>query len=209
MSVLNKLASSLGRRDNMPNQELAKEIAETNNRNSVSELVEILQHSKDKRIQSDCIKTLYEIGYIKPELISDYYKYFLELLKSKNNRLVWGAMIALNTISKIKPKEIYKNLVEILNATDNGSVITKDNGIGILINLSSRKEYAGDTFPLLMEQLRKNEPKQLPMYAERTLPVINETNKQEFIDLLSERINELEKESQKKRIKKVLSKIKD
>ncbi len=128
MSVLNKLASSQGRRDNIPNQELTKEIAETNNRNSVSELVEILQHSKDKRIQSDCIKTLYEIEYIKPESISDYYKYFLELLKSKNNRLVWGAMIALNTISKIKPKEIYENLVEILNATDNGSVITKDNG---------------------------------------------------------------------------------
>ena len=128
MSVLNKLASSQGRRDNIPNQELTKEIAETNNRNSVSELVEILQHSKDKRIQSDCIKTLYEIEYIKPESISDYYKYFLELLKSKNNRLVWGAMIAFNTISKIKPKEIYENLVEILNATDNCSVITKDNG---------------------------------------------------------------------------------
>ena len=60
-----------------------------------------------------------------------------------------------------------------------------------------------------MEQLRKSEPKQLLMYAERTLPVINETNKQEFIDSLSERINELEKESQKKRINKVLSKIKD
>ena len=208
MSVLNKLASSLGRKDNIPNQELAKEIANSNNYKPVAELVEILQNTKDKRIQSDCIKTLYEVGYIKPELISDYYKFFLELLKSKNNRLVWGSMIALNTISKIKPKEIYENLIEILNATDKGSVITKDNGIGILINLSSKNEYTKEAFPLLMDQLRKSEPKQLPMYAERTLPIINETNKIEFINLLTERISELEKQSQKKRIEKVLRKLK-
>ena len=208
MSVLDKLASSMGRKDDVPNQELAKDIAKSNDNKSIAELVEILRNTKDKKIQSDCIKTLYEIGYIKPELISEYYKYFLELLKSKNNRLVWGAMIALNTISKIKPKEIYENLIEILDATDKGSVITKDNGIGILINLSSKKEYAKNTFPLLIEQLRKCEPKQLPMYAERTLPIINETNKNEFINLLIERIGELEKESQKKRIEKVLRKLK-
>ena len=208
MSILNKLASSLGRKDNVPNQELAKEITNSNDYNSIAELVEILRDTKDKKIQSDCIKTLYEVGYIKPELIADYYKYFLKLLKSKNNRLVWGAMIALNTISKIKPKEIYENLIEILNATDKGSVITKDNGIGILINLGSKKEYAKDMFPLLIEQLRKSEAKQLPMYAERTLPIINETNKNEFICLLAERIKELEKESQKKRIEKVFKKLK-
>lgn len=207
MSVLDKLASSLGRRDNAPNQELAKEIAGSNDLKSIAELIKILQNTKDKRIQSDCIKTLYETGYLKPGLIADYYKYFLSLLKNKNNRLVWGAMIALHTISTIKPEEIYENLIEIIDATDKGSVITKDNGIGILINLCSIKEYAGDTFPLLIEQLRKCEPKQLPMYAERALPVINETYRNEFINLLTERMGELEKESQRRRIKKVLKRL--
>ena len=207
MNVIDKLASSLGRRDDVPNQELAKEIADSNNNNSIAQLVEILKNTKDKKLQSDCIKTLYEVGYLKPELISDHYKFFLELLKNKNNRLVWGAMIALNTISKIKPKEIYENLVEIMDATDKGSVITKDNGIGILINLSSKAEYSNEAFPLLLEQLRKCQSKQLPMYAERTLPIINEKNKKEFIDILIQRFDELEKESQKKRIEKVLKKL--
>ena len=207
MSVIEKLATSLGRKDDVPNQELAKEIAETNDKAAVSELIEILKTTNNKKIKSDCIKTLYEIGYLKPEFISDYYQYFLELLKNKNNRLVWGAMIALKTISNIKPKEICENLTEILDATENGSVITNDNGISILINLSKVKEYFEDTFPLLLEQLRKCEPKQLPMYAERTLPIINAKNKIEFINLMNERMNELNKESQKKRIEKVLKKL--
>ena len=208
MSVIDKLATSLGRKDDVPNQELAKEIAETNNKSAVAELIEILKTATDKKIQSDCIKTLYEIGYIEPELIADFYLYFLELLKNKNNRLVWGAMIALKTISNIRPKEIYDNLIEILDATESGSVITNDNGISILINLSKKKEYLSNTFPLLMEQLKKCEPKQLPMYAERTLPIINAKNKSEFVNLLNERIIELNKESQKKRIEKVLKKLK-
>ena len=45
------------------------------------------------------------------------------------------------------------------------------------------------------------------MYAERTLPIINENNKKEFIDILIQRFDELEKESQKKRIEKVLKKL--
>ncbi len=207
MNVIDKLATSLGRRDDVPNQELAKEIAETNNKSAISELVELLKNSKDRKIQSDCIKTLYETGYIKPGLIADYHAFFIDLLKSKNNRLVWGAMIALNTISGIKSKEIYEKLPAILDAMEKGTVITKDNAIGVLINLSSNKKYADKTFPLLMEQLRLCEPKQLPMYAERALAVINEQNKNDFIELLSERISDLNKESQKKRIEKVLKKL--
>jgi hypothetical protein len=42
LSVIDKLAISLGRKDNIPNQELAKEIAKTNDRVAVSELIEII-----------------------------------------------------------------------------------------------------------------------------------------------------------------------
>ncbi len=208
MSVIEKLATSLGRKDDVPNQELAREIASKNDNKSVSELIDILKTTKDKKIQSDCIKTLYEIGYIKPELIAEYYPFFIELLKSRNNRLVWGAMIALYTISKMKPREIFENLSEILEAIQKGSVITKDYGVRILINLSGISEFANSAFDLLMDQLRKCEPKQLPLYAEKTLPVINAENQRIFIELLEERFDELEKDSQKRRIEKVLRKLK-
>lgn len=70
MSVIDKLATSLGRRDENPNIELAKQIAAANNKKAVAELVEYL-NDKSKDIRHDCIKTIYEIGYLKPQLICD------------------------------------------------------------------------------------------------------------------------------------------
>src|SRR6266513_422108 len=98
MTVLDKLATALNRRDEVPNQELAKEIVRSNDRRAVKELIENLAH-KDKNIQSDCIKVLYEVGEREPALIAPYYNEFGKLLDSKNNRLVWGAMTALDSIT--------------------------------------------------------------------------------------------------------------
>lgn len=89
MSVIYKLASSLGRRDEVPNRELAKIIVNTNDKEGVKELIKHLQNDKNRNIQNDCIKTLYEIGYIKPDLISSYTNVFVRMLKNKNNRLIW------------------------------------------------------------------------------------------------------------------------
>src|SRR5690242_16668150 len=106
MSVINKLASSLGRRDEVPNQELAAEIAGSNDKKAVKELVDNL-NNKSKDIQSDCIKVLYEIGSLKPELIATFVNNFIDLLGNKNNRLQWGAMTALNIITNEKPDAVY------------------------------------------------------------------------------------------------------
>ena len=88
MSVISKLASSLDRRDEVPNQELAKQIATKKDKKAVQELVENL-NNKSKDIQNDCIKVLYEIGEINPALVADYAKEFISLLDHKNNRLQW------------------------------------------------------------------------------------------------------------------------
>src|SRR5882757_2998530 len=98
MSILNKLATSLKRRDEVPNQVLAAEIAAKNNKVAIKELIDNLSN-KSKDIQHDCIKVLYEAGERKPELITGYLKTFLELLHHKNNRLQWGAMTALHAIA--------------------------------------------------------------------------------------------------------------
>lgn len=207
MAIIEKLASSLGAANDLPNQELAKQIAQSSDHSSVAELVGLLKNSKDKAIQSDCIKILYEAGYLAPELIASHYQFFGGLLRSKNNRLVWGAMIALDSISKVDPDNIFTLLPEIVNYLDIGSVITKDHGIGVLINLSACKKYEATAFPLLMEQLRFCPSKQLPMYAERAIIAINAANKEEFVGLLLLRLPEMESESQRKRIEKVVKKL--
>ena len=55
-----------------------------NNYDKIKEMVENLGN-KDKSIQSDCIKVLYEIGYIKPIIISDYMNEFTKLFNNRNN----------------------------------------------------------------------------------------------------------------------------
>ena len=51
MSVLDKLAHSLGHRDEVPNQELARELAAKKDKKGISEIVESLWN-KDQNIQT-------------------------------------------------------------------------------------------------------------------------------------------------------------
>ena len=90
LSVLEKIAFYRNRRDEVPNQELARELAVTENRDGIIEIAQNLWQ-KNKSVQSDCLKVLYAIGYINSNLISGYVDEFLNLLKSKTNRMVWGS----------------------------------------------------------------------------------------------------------------------
>lgn len=206
MSVMNQLASALGRRDEVPNQELAVKIASSKDKQGVKELVENLQ-AKSKDIQNDCIKVLYEIGAIEPKLISEYAPELLALLKHKNNRLQWGGMAALDNITQEKPDFIYESVPAILDAVSKGSVITMDGAINIFIKLCGIPKYAENAFVVLLEVMQKAPTNQLPMYAERAMPVVNTQNKTRFISILSNRLNEIEKESKRKRVEKVISKV--
>lgn len=205
MSIESQLASSLGRRDEVPNQELAAKIAAGSDAGAVKELTGLLKH-KNKDIQHDAIKVLYEIGALNPALLSPYTDTFLTLLKSKNNRLQWGAMTALQTVTLQNAELIFESLPEIIAAANSGSVITKDYAVNILVDLCSLEKYHNDAFGLLREQLLTSPVNQLPMYAERALPVITKSSKEAFIQTLSLRIPDIDKESKQKRVVKVLKK---
>ncbi len=202
MSALEKLAYAQGRRDEVPNQDLAKELAAKGDRKGVREIGENLWN-KDKNIQADCIKVLYEVGYIKPQLIGDYVEDFVKLLASKNNRLVWGGMTALSTIAAIRPKDIYANLSAITSAIESGSVITIDNGIRVLARAASTKEeYNKKIFPYLIKHLSRCRPKEVGQHAESILVAVNAKNKKQYLDVLNKRASALTP-AQAARVKKL------
>jgi hypothetical protein len=207
VSVLDQLATALNRRDEVPNQELARRIVREKDAAAVKELIENLHH-KQKAIQSDCIKVLYEIGAANPDLISKYYREFGKLLESKHNRLVWGAMIALDTIAPKEPKGIYGMLSKILKVADtSGSVIARDHAVGILVKLGSLKPYKRTCLPLLIEQLISCPNNQFAMYVEMAAPVIDFDNRKRFQQVIERREPKLDKESQRKRVANVLRKL--
>ncbi len=138
------------RRDEVPNQQLAKKLAETENKKGIKEIADNLQH-KNKSVQSDCLKVLYEIGYLKPVLIAEYAPVFLGLLRSKTNRMVWGGMIALATIADQKPDEIYAKLADVTDAIDNGTLITEVWGLKALAKVAAADEaYNQKIFAFLL-----------------------------------------------------------
>lgn len=206
MSIVEQLATSLGRRDEEPNIELAAEIVSKKDKAAVKELITNL-NAKNKDIRHDCIKVLYEIGARSPTLIKDYLEEFTEQLDSKSNRMVWGAMTAIDSITAEVPGKVFSALGKILDVADKGSVITKDHAVGILVKLCSNTTYKKDCQQLLFEQLSVAADNQFPMYAEKTLETIDHTSKEKYIDILNIRMNLLSKESQKKRINKILKKI--
>ena len=207
MNVIEKLSSSLNRNDEVPNQQLASQIIQTEDQEAIAELIDNLSNS-NKNIQSDCIKVLYEIGDQKPDLISEHIEVFVALLQSKNNRLVWGAMLALDKICNLYPDKIYKSLPEILDVADKGSVISKDHAVSILIKLAGNKKYHDEAFILLLGQLSACPPNQLPMYAESAMTVVSDDYRTGFLQVLQSRLIEFEKESKRKRVEKVIEKMK-
>ena len=194
------------RRDEDPNKELAKEIVTKKDKKGMEEIAKNLWN-EDKNIQSDCIGVFEYIGHMSPELIEKYVSDFLKLLESKNNRLIWGSMIALSTIADKKHKEIFDNLDNIVKVINEGSVITRDNGIKILAAVASVNEkYNKAIFPFLIEHLKRCRPKDVPQHAESIFVAINSRNKKEYIDVLHERQNTL-KTSQSARIKKLFKRL--
>jgi hypothetical protein len=203
MSVLNRLASSLGRRDEVPNQELARDLASNKDKAGIREIAENLWN-KDKKIQADCIKVLYEIGHLEPELIEDYTEDFAKCLKSKNNRLVWGGMTALVEVAKVLPAAVFKYVALIKKAKETGSVITVDNAISALAYTAAANDlYNKDIFPYLLKHLAGCRPKEVPQHSEKTLPAVTAGNKVEFINVLEKRMEDLSG-SGLSRVKKVI-----
>lgn len=208
MSVLTKLACMQNRRDEALNEDLARELVEKRDAAGIKEIAENFWN-KDKNIQSDCASVLEQVGLLDPGLIEDYVSDFLKLLSSKNNRLVWGAMITLAMVADRKPKEIFDDLDHVVETIKGGSVITRDNGIKTLAIVASvNAEYNRVIFPLLIEHLKECRPKSVPQYAESVMRAVTPVNQAQYLDVLNQRLDTLSP-SQQKRVKKLLRAFKE
>ncbi len=192
MPVLNRIAFFQNRRDEVPNQDLARDLVARRDGEGIQEIAENLWNT-EQNIQSDCLKVLYEVGYLEPGLIADYVGDFLEFLNSKNNRMVWGSMIALATVARIRADEIFPHVEKIQQLMEKGTVITKDNGIKILAALAASNEaYHATLFPYLLEQLESWRPQDMARYTESIIIAVNAASKDALVDVVQRRLINLE-----------------
>lgn len=203
MSVLERIACFQGRRDEVPNQELAKHLVQTKDHAGIQEIAANLWH-KDVNVRSDCLKVLYEVGYLDPTLIAGYAGDFLKLLQSKSNRLVWGAMITLATIAGLQADELFRHRAEIQQAMAAGSVITVDAAVKALATVASKTEaYRQELFPHLLRHLETCRPKDVPQHAESMLIAVDPSHSAAFVAVLERRLPDLSG-SQAARVRKVI-----
>jgi hypothetical protein len=203
MSVLTKLAGARNRKDEEPNKDLGKKLVDNRDVAGIREIAENLWN-KDRKVQMDCLSVLEQVGLLEPALIEDYVSDFIQLTFSKDNRLVWAAMINLALIADRKPQEIFKEYEGLVKVIETGSVITQDNGIKTLAKVASTSsDYEQVIHPFLMGQLKKCRAKSVPQYAESIRIAINSGNQEQYLKILNERYETLST-AQQRRVKKLL-----
>jgi hypothetical protein len=201
LSITDQLTQNVTRRDERANVELAELIAKRNDFDGINEVVAGLG---DRKLQADCIKILYEVAERRPELVAPHAEVFLQLLGHKNNRMVWGAMCAIDAIAALRSDLVYSYLDRLSEVTEKGTVITRDHFVIILVKLAATKE---GTIPLVLGQLASAPVNQFPMYAERAAPLFRDRQRDEFIAIVIRRLPEMNTEAKRKRLAKVLKQL--
>jgi len=206
MSTLEKISFFQNNRSEVPNQELARELVKEKDTAGIKEIAENLANP-NPNVSSDCLKVLYEIGYIEPILVAPYVREFLTLIKSKNNRMVWGSMIALATIARLRPEEIMAEIETLRKIFEKGTVITVLWSIRLFASLAAaRPDFSKVLFPVMLQTLETCIPRDVPTHVESMLPAINSDNRQLVLDILLARQAEFTS-SHLARCKRVIKKI--
>ena len=204
--MIERTAFGLGRNDEEPNIALAEELCRNRDLAGIAEISAGLD-SRETRLANDCIKVLYEIAARDPELVTDDTEKFLSLLRSPNNRLVWGAMTALTFVTRLRPQVVFGSLDSVLEAFEAGSVIARDNAVSVLAELArADSRYADAVFPILLSHLASCRSKEVPQHAERVSVCINQKNFRPFAEVLENRKPDLSP-AQAKRVERMTKKV--
>lgn len=191
-------------RSDKPNRRLALKIVESNDVQSVKELIALIK-SNQKEIQNDCIKVIYKIGILNPHLIKPYFSDLMEALTSKNIKLQDGAMLAIKTISDHQIDNIYKNLIVLEDIATHGLLRTKKTFIRILAKLLDHSSYYPKAYSQLITQLIVCFPKELSKYTKLVIRKIKPADIPLLKKTILSRIDEINKTHKREKLIKILS----
>jgi len=204
--IADLFAQALGRKDQQPNIDLAKKLAKSGTNDDIIELFEYCKSGK-KVQKSDAIKVIYELAQLRPSLVAPYIQNLIDLLATKNNRMIWGILQAINALADENPEVIIKNLNLILQASDRSSVIAKDNLMAILAKLNQKPRFKKLLTPVILQRLEHSAPNQFPTYAQLIAPTIEKESKEVLMQIILERRKSISSIAKLKRLDKTLREL--
>ena len=166
MDLINHLSSVQGRRDQGPNRELARKIADNSDTESLTKLLDILTETTNVKIQQDILLTLAALCDNKPEMLVSKIRELWPFMMDKDNRSVFATMIIFSHLVKFQPDFFAHRLILIIETMDKGSVVTRDHGFKILLQLYEHDPYHTELPMLILEQIMLAPANQLGQYAE-------------------------------------------
>ncbi len=204
--LADRLARALGRRDELPNIELATELALSADKGQIAELARLARTCK-KPVSHDAIKVLYELGLLTPKLIAPHKEIFVQLLASTDNRTIWGSLQAPDAIAGIEADFVAKNLNAILDAADRSSVIARDKTMSILSQLNANDRFAPLVSPVILQRLTHAAPNQFPMYAEFAAATMPKKHHAALAGIIVERQRQISSRAKLKRLEQTLARL--
>jgi len=207
MSIINKLSSRIGKREEGPNIEVAKLCVQ--NPSYLDEIRDNL-HSKDKKLQGDCAEVFTEVAKIKPDLAAKYIDDLLSMLDTKNNRALWESLASISLIAHLKANRIYPYREKFIHLAKTGSVIVVDGAVSTLGKVAAQSdEYNKEIFPKLLKILKGVIPRDIPRIAEYIIPavMVNSIFKGQMRIVLEKRLPECVNKSAISRVRKLLKSL--
>lgn len=205
--VVSELAFAQGRRDEAPNVALAERLAQRPDATAVSELVAVLT-TGSVAMKGDAIKVLYELGRRKPELIAPHTERFIALLSTRNNRLHWGLLSALDALGTLEHQRLFENLPPITAAAFRATVIGQDKAVSLLCKLYTQHR-SKKIWTALMRLLDEASNNQFPSYAEHLERVAKGTQRTEIAAALTARLPLVPQPAKIARLTKTLRRLQE
>ncbi len=205
-NVVDQFSSSLDHRDQGPNEVIAQQIVDEEGGKLLEKVTQVIHGKYTTRIKNDAVMVLMAVSRIHPGILVNQMDLFIQLLDSKSNRQVFGSMIALANIAPLVREKIKPHLAKILQAMDEGTVVTRDHGFTILTELY-KDDPSGDLLTLINEQILNAPSNQVGQYTEKFMEVVRKEDVSAFVEALEARAQELTNEHHLKRLGKNLKKL--
>lgn len=206
MSIVHRLASAQGRRDEGPNIELAIDIANSGDQEAMDELAGLVP-TATRKLRHDALKTMYEVGDRRPELLLPHFDLLVEQLASKDNRTLWSGLIGLSVLANVAQKQLMPQLQTILAAAERSTVIARDKAMMIMAGLAGRDEFYDEVLPQMLRHVSGAKDNQFPTYVEAASRVIAKNDHAKLARVITLRGEMVAHPAKQKRLEKVLKRL--
>ncbi len=203
MTVLERIAYYQGRRDEVPNQQLARALARRKDTAGIREIARNL-NNPNRSVQSDCLKVLYEIGYLDPGTDRRLRRRVSGSAGEQEQPDGVGEHDRARDDRPAEGQVIGSRLDEVLAALDRGTVITVVWGVRTLAGVAgASRSDRPRILPHLLRRLETCLPRDVPTHALSCFPAIDDASRDRFLAVLERRRPDLSP-SQAARLRKVI-----